>query len=487
MAGAPSTIGRPRILSKDGLQAVRDQVHEQTLHLNAPNASGGFSKLVLDQMRSEQPNSHAADDEKAISRRTLARYKNEAELVKLKADTKANARTVAFQNIRNPLSLCATLEAVFRRVDEELFLSSDDVGIVLNGWDKPTVVTTQEAAKILNDNNLSVAVTENAPKRRVVVFNITLTRRSQVLCYVIKIKDSNFTNFRKKPKIYYMGGKMYIMLYHSDANDKVMQTYMYDRCIVPAAKDFRQSLIERDTHGLCELSSKVSQLSQDEDLPLSDVDPEDVKKKFAWIALACDGAAGQVHALLDDLNSKYIESGENIIMVKYAAGCSMTQSANDVGKMHQILHEAFKSPSFRYGEDDLCQDPPGENWVFLKALLEKYLDGPSFSTIWRCLQRSEAFLSKAFTKPTVESAFEKAGVYPFQPVKILARNKFFKSLEETDAQRVLDAIHPLADVCDALGYIPEEDFEAILEDWTTVHRKLPASTSMTWLRTVKGL
>jgi len=64
--------------------------------------------------------------------------------------------------------------------------------------------------------------------------------------------------------------------------------------------------------------------------------------------LACDAAHAQINALMNELNEQYTRRGKKIILVKYSAGCSMTQSPNDKGKMHTILHACFKSSAFHY-------------------------------------------------------------------------------------------------------------------------------------------
>ena len=94
----------------------------------------------------------------------------------IKGDVKAKARQKAFLNLRKPLSLCASLEVVSQEVDSELFFNSDDVSILVNGWDKPSVITTKEAQKILNEQNISISTTEDSAKRRVIVSNFTISK-----------------------------------------------------------------------------------------------------------------------------------------------------------------------------------------------------------------------------------------------------------------------------------------------------------------------
>jgi hypothetical protein len=116
------------------------------------------------------------------------------------------------------------------------------------------------------------------------------------------------------------------------------------------------------------------------------------EEKYEYIGIACDGAFAQIDALLNHLNDKFIRDNLKITLVKYSGGCSMTQSTNDQGKMHTILHSCFRSSSFRY-ED--CEDPHGVDWKQLKDLMTLYLDGSSFKTIWKCMCNASDFLEKA--------------------------------------------------------------------------------------------
>ena len=444
----------------------------------------GFNELVV----------HSGN----VSRTTQWKYRKDMGLVQhIKSDVKAKARQKAFLNLRNPLSLCASLTVVSQEVDSELFFSSDDVSILVNGWDKPTVITTKEAQNILNEQNISISTTEDSAKRRVIVFNFTISKHGNLICSVIKLYDSNFVDFRKKPKVYKLEEKMYVMLCHPDISDGLIQLWMYKLCIIPDAISFRNNIIKRDIEGPEELMCSQSTESQpqvEEDHSNNNQssssshpsassssshppvfirkDPSIVKERFRKMALASDGALSQINALLDELKkSDNVIVREHIMLVKYAAACSMTESPNDHGKMHQILHLLFSSPQFRYDQNH-NEDPRGEKWIHLQEILLKYLDAASFNSIWSCLQRAEAFISKAFNKMNVESAFKESGVYPFEARKILSRNPHFRKLGKDDADLVLYSIGPLSEMCKLHGYIPEEDFEAILGDIDNSPEKL---------------
>jgi hypothetical protein len=251
--------------------------------------------MILNKCSMERgDNSFTSSSSNKVSRTTLWRYRKQMGILPDSvADIKANARQNAFLNIRNAVSLCSTLDAVFRTVIDELFFSSDDVSVLLNGWDKPKCVTTAEAKLILNDQNLSIAVTETALKRRVVVFNVTVSARGEVLCYVIKILDHNFTDYQSKPKVYRVSDKLFIMLCHTSTNDADIQRSLYKNCIIPDAIAYRGKIIRRALDGPLELDSAAFILQKDaiNAAPIFiPAELELVNKRYQTLVLASDGA-----------------------------------------------------------------------------------------------------------------------------------------------------------------------------------------------------
>jgi len=156
-----------------------------------------------------------------------------------------------------------------------------------------------------------------------------------------------------------------------------------------------------------------------------------------------------------------------IIMMKYAAACSMTQSPNDQGRMHTILHKSFSQTSFRYG-DIVVNDPPGKAFRELKTLLQSKLDGSSFNTVWKCIQHAQMFLNKAFTQQSVLSAFKKSGVYPYDPKIILSHCPHFQKMTQDKAEFLHSKIPELVDLCEQHGIVPEEDYDRILSQYPEV-------------------
>ena len=61
----------------------------------------------------------------------------------------------------------------------------------------------------------------------------------------------------------------------------------------------------------------------------------------------------------------------------------MTQSPNDQGVMHHLLHALFGSHRFKY--DDNYYDPNGSQWIALKEILQNLMDPASFKTFWKVL------------------------------------------------------------------------------------------------------
>jgi hypothetical protein len=132
------------------LNEVKEKIHENTLNLNAPVGHCGFTTILHETLKEKSPNNFITPQ---ISQSTLYKYRKDLDLITVKnADIKTKNRSIAFANIRNSLSLCAAMNAAKKIVNDELFFSSDDVSILLNGWDKPSILTTKEAVEILSYN-----------------------------------------------------------------------------------------------------------------------------------------------------------------------------------------------------------------------------------------------------------------------------------------------------------------------------------------------
>lgn len=465
-------------MSAAGLQNVTKTVESLTLHLDAVRKDGGFMEIIKKELAREGKNSHAAEGI-SISKSTLHRYYKLCELQERSADIKTPARATAYENIRNPLSLCAVMHTVYKKVDPHDIVSSDDFSVLLNGWlEKPKVITTKRALELLAQINLSVSVTEEQKKQRVVTFNCSISIGG-VVVKVMKVSDRNFISLKGKPRVFEMENHYYIMLHVYGEDATLVQEIMYWLCIIPSAIKLRADNIAKATASLASKElifsqSTASSSSQtapnvySSDLPVAAEQPI-TDKQHEYLALLCDGAYAQVEALMGHLNKRILKKNLKILLVKYAGGCSMEQSANDQGRLHNFVHAKFKSASFRYEE---VADPSGLHWADLKCILQEMLETPSFNTIWKCIKSASTFLDEAFTKSNVVSAFRAAGtVVPnpdtgaleLRPDIILSHCPAFRDLTQEESDFVLSTIEPLSAACEEHGIIPEEEFQSCLD------------------------
>lgn len=476
------------------MEAVRKQVTELSLNLRGVKGNAELMKLFLERMKQEAPNQHAMP---VLATRTFEYYKAKVDVKEVLGDKKAVARQKAFEDLRNPLSLCAALGSLQGQFQPEHFHSSDDVAILLNEWQRPRVITTKEAQEILAQRNIGVSTTEEEQKRRVATFNITISGDGSVLCSVIQLCDRNFENMKEEPIIYKMKPGLYILLYHPSLNKTVLAAHMYRMCILRCARERRAAAIKRDIDGLAGAQVTLTQSSSssapsapvavphstttqeheefphtyanvdvDEDAPPPVPPPppparteDEVRARHRCIVLACDGAYPQINAILSTLVPYCLKIALFLWFLKYAGGCSLTQSVNDAGKFHSIFHMLFGSSSFRYTEE--YADPEGSHWQELKTFLKKTLDGSSFNTYWRCLAHSEMFIEKAFIKMSVRKAYQMVGVFPYNPKQILSVCPAFHNMSPEDAEFTLATLPQLTQACQQRGYVREELFEEL--------------------------
>ena len=94
-----------------------------------------------------------------------------------------------------------------------------------------------------------------------------------------------------------------------------MERYVYEACIIKETVQRRNALIKQQQDGLQEVL-----LSQDAGIIESSSSPMDEATIiYDNIALACDGAYGQIKAIEDVLYSYCLQKRRNILWCKYAA------------------------------------------------------------------------------------------------------------------------------------------------------------------------
>lgn len=458
--------GRKPLLSQAGCLQLANDITERSINLQAPNSGIDFHNMFQAAVKSEKSNQLASVE---YTGQTLRNYKNKAKLIEVPGQRKNKTRIDAYQNIRTPISFCAMLNATQQQIAQECFFSSDDVSVLLNGMsEKPKVITTPEAIKFLQMHNLSVATEEVDSKQRVVSFNCTISGDWRLICSVIKFADKSFINFNDKPKVFKVEDRLYVCFYRYGLKDEVVNNYIYQSAIIPEVMYRRESL------KFVALNHNELSLSQD-GVDAVAINPallmidnanavNDDAEKFNNIAMACDGAYGQITAIIDMLHPRSVRKGHNIAWLKYAGGCSLVQSANDKGACHRTLHNLFKSTHFKY-ED--VTEPLSPQWANIKNILHAHLDSASFSTVWKCFCHARLFLDKAFNGLAIKTAFEKSGVYmsatgKFDAIQVLSQCPHFLTLATDDAKSLIDSLPQFYDIFSNYGYIPEDCFDEIL-------------------------
>jgi hypothetical protein len=537
-------IGRHKKVSSGGVTELSKKMTKKALRLQAVKDGEEFDAMVKEQMAEESKNGYGMGNATEISGKTLTRIMKDIKAKKRTAKLKTPARTAAYTDIRSPIALCAVLDTVMQKVDPALFLSSDDVSILVNdNGDPQRVLTTAEAEEILKLTNTSTSLTEAEKKQRVVTFHITISAAGETVCRVIKFADRNFSSvegMKEKPRIVDVGDNTFVCFYPYGMTDSVVNDSVYRKCVLPCAVALRTRLVQGEHRGLdaaevksqptntqspCQSqqhqhsqghgrastsshpirpatrsqqssaddnivpgSAQLSQSSQDgaDDAaalllppppppspPEPDAtSPDESAKRYDWMCLACDGAYGQIDAITNESFNKHLHKhAPRTIFVKYSAGRSLSESPNDLGWMHSILHRSFKAYHFKYGK---FKDPPGGVWTGMKAFLGRNIDGSSFSSVWRALCHSKEYLDKAFSKANIKSAFLMAGIEPLDVVTVLSHNPHFRELDKPDAQWVVkNAVPRAAEVCKERGYVPEQDLQQILSERPHIDNSAP--------------
>ncbi len=128
--------------------------------MDEPEYDKFFDTIVA----SEQNNSHV---KKQYCERTKRNYQYKNGLTKHLAEVKAKKRKEAFNNVRNNISLIATLDHTQDLVCAEQFLSTDDTSVLLyNDRDSVRVISHQVAIAELKKYNTGLSTVETVPQQR---------------------------------------------------------------------------------------------------------------------------------------------------------------------------------------------------------------------------------------------------------------------------------------------------------------------------------
>ena len=229
------------------------------------------------------------------------------------------------------------------------------------------------------------------------------------------------TQFNDAPKIIKVEEKTYVVLYHYGMNEEILNHHIYSTVIIKEVVEVRRKLLED---------------------PLSRYTIDDPNNPYQYIAIAQDGATGQIKAIENSLHQLCEDENQKIIWAKYAAGASLSQSPNDKGVMHHTLHTLFKSVSFK--NEDMIEPHTG-GWLMVKNILKNSIESSSFNTVWRCFVYARIYLSKAFNGVALKSAFTAAGIFvppdgKFDPKKILSQCPHYTKLSNVNAEWLLNQL-----------------------------------------------
>lgn len=237
--------GRKPLLSGEVCDQVYDKVTQDAMSLDAVSANGiqGLKEIMQEKAQLAAKNPHAPVAITDLSDRTALSYAQGLNLRNNACDTKNTGRANAFNDLRNHICQAAGNEVLFQLAHLYLIGASDDVGILLNGWDdnNKRAWSTLEANRWLQEQGLSLSTTGEKRQRRVVKMNNTTFYPSPpnptgLNCSVLKLADRNFPD---PPEIYKLDDGMYVILHHPETCKVNLAFVQYTQCIVPEAMALR--------------------------------------------------------------------------------------------------------------------------------------------------------------------------------------------------------------------------------------------------------
>ena len=266
------------------------------------------------------------------------------------------------------------------------------------------------------------------------------------------------------------GSNIYYMYYHPEIDPVDLAFYQYENIIVPHAIEVRNRLIEEDVKGFVG-AEIIPSSAESEDLSASytlinESHPsrEEVEKRLEWICIAQDGAIEYLEAVMSRLQSSNEMHGRSIINMKYAAGCSLSESPNDTGTMHMCLQgpACYGGDNFKYGE---FTEPEGIFFSEMRQCLLTALQKSDFDTVWPAIHKASQYLPKAFNHMSCKNAFTQGGIVPYNRTKILSKFDCYRKLNEDQVNFVFSRMPMFKEnVEEGDGRVMEETFKFQLQD-----------------------
>lgn len=244
--------------------------------------------------------------------------------------------------------------------------------------------------------------------------------------------------------------------------------------------NYRSKAIEDAVDGIPEIQLSQSSICDEVEMTpeeiIIDIERrEKVREKLKYICIAFDGDHPQIVATEKFLIPRSIAKNQDLVFVKWAGGCSMTQSPNDNNRgMHPVLKKIYGDSKFRY---DPIADPLGGKWAEVKAYMRRYCEPASFRTVWKALCYGPSTLQNACKGSSIRSAYHNTGIIdqkkmidiqngtdtdPSNPKTILGVNPFFNTFTKEDGDFMLSKIGEFAEITARFGFIPEDQYAKVL-------------------------
>jgi hypothetical protein len=413
--------GRPRIIEEASIQSVLQKAAGKDIH----HDSFTLSEICLEleekrfgQLRASGRNPHVYLQQ--LSRSTRKRVLQKVGVKPFNsANLKTTTRIRALQEIYNPLTAVAAVSN-FQDCFPETFVSIDSVGLDIGDkmGAKYTVYLAPGSLKYLKERNQTPSRAKKVEQYRVVHCTVAHTAGGKYVC-AVQLVDEDFTEM-----------KVYAL------NDVISIWYLpvkFDR-----VKFFSDFLINHVIPMVNTERCKIASLN-DNILPVGSVSEQasNPGKHYKDIrtVLTFDGESAQVVSaqspmVLDKCKEEKIE------LLKWAAATSLVQQPADVGKMHLILHDYFKS---NHGKSFSTQSTPSTHMkMFVQGIFQQCELGAASKDRFRYfLENIEFAMNKSFTAANIATAWKTAGYFPFSQIQIMSGWSQWKDIDGGLATKIL--------------------------------------------------
>jgi hypothetical protein len=157
-----------------------------------------------------------------------------------------------------------------------------------------------------------------------------------------------------------------------------------------------------------------------------------------------------------------------VLLLKWAAACSMLQSPNDVGKTHQVLRKGMKGTKKKKTLPVPFKDCNPFLQAEFKRLHATNMPADRKKGFWRLLSNLPGAASEAFRPRIVKSSWHKCGFYPLSIHMILDKCTLWRKkpedggLSDEEKKAVLEAIPGLQDIAFRKGRVSDAEMLAVL-------------------------